>query len=229
MISIVKSGERFHLQEGWLSTYWHFSFGHYRDPNNMGWGVLRVLNDDTIAPGGEFPMHPHANFEIITVVLEGEIQHRDSAGNSGTTKQDEVQAMTVGKGVFHSEKNSGKQPLKLLQIWIEPEKKGLPPSWAQAKFSRHDFEGKFCPLVSGKVKAPLKIHQAATIYRCNLAKGKKLEFSPSGEFSYIFVISGELGLNGNALTTGDSAKIKNEKKLSFSTSDTADFLLFDLP
>lgn len=229
MIDIVRASERYHLEEDWLSTYHHFSFDTYYDPSNMEWGALRVFNDDFIAPGGKFGMHPHANFEIITVVLEGQISHQDTSGGKGITGANQVQAMTAGTGVFHSEENSGKTKLHLLQIWLAPRKRGLTPTYAQATFSPKDFGGKLCPLVSGTIKAPLHINQDATIYRCVLGKNGKTSHAPDGKYAYAYVISGELELNGKKLGIADSAKIKDEKELSFSSQKGADFVLLCLP
>lgn len=232
MISIVRANERFLLEGGWLQARWHFSFGDYYDPSNMGWGALRVFNDDHIAPGGKFDLHPHANYEILTVVLSGAITHMDSAGHQGVVKADGVQAMTAGRGVHHSEENVGKLPLHSLQIWLTPDQKGLEPSWKSHSFSKSDFKNKLCPLASGVkgVKAPLSIHQDATIFRSQLAKEQKLAYSLStSRLSYLFVISGELLLNLHEMKEGDSAKIKSESSLSISASSACDFLLFDLP
>jgi len=229
MISIVKAGSRYHLQEGWLSTYHHFSFDTYHDPKNMGWGALRVFNDDHIAPGGKFGMHPHANFEIISIVLDGAIEHMDSEGHRGITKKNEVQAMTAGRGVFHSEENPERGELHLLQIWMAPSEKSLPPSYSQASFSEKDFTGKLLPLVSGKAKAPLAICANAAIYRCKLKKAQKITFAPSGEYAFAYCVSGEFSINGKGLSSADSAKMRDEKKLEFSSASGADFVLIELP
>ncbi len=230
MISIVRANERHHSSEGWLSTYWHFSFSDYYDKANMGWSALRVFNDDTVAPGGKFGMHPHANFEIITVVLDGAIEHQDSAGHQGTTSANEVQVMTAGKGVYHSEANSGGKPLHLLQIWLTPSQNGLEPHWAQHAFGESDLRDVICPLVSGQqsVRSPLRMHSPATVFRCKLSQGKSLEY-PASPYNYLFVISGSLNFNGRKMSAGDSAKIKDEQKLEFKAEKETDFLLFDLP
>ena len=126
MRSIVRASGRFHSHEGWLNACWHFSFGDYYDRSNMGWGALRVFNDDRIAVGGKFELHPHANYEIITVMLEGELEHTDSAGHWGILSANGVQAMSAASGVFHSEGNAGKKEIHSLQIWIEPAKSCRP-------------------------------------------------------------------------------------------------------
>lgn len=230
MFSVVRALERFHEDAGGLSTCWHFSFGHYFDRQNMGWSALRVFNDDILAPGGKFELHPHANFEIITVVLSGAIEHEDSAGHRGITAENEVQVMSAGRGVEHSEANAGGTPLKLLQIWIAPNQKGLEPSWTRHRFGETEYANRLCPLVSGRagVKAPLSIHQDAAVYRSRLSARQTISHT-GGSFNYLFVISGSLTLNGERMEIGDSARIKDEPMLRIRAGEEADFLLLDLP
>ncbi len=232
MISILRASERFHSKEGWLETYWHFSFGHYHDPRNMGWGKLRVFNDDYISPGGKFDLHPHANYEIMTVMLEGELEHEDSGGHKGTLGPYGVQAMSAGSGVFHSEANSGKKTVHSLQIWIEPEKKGGIPTWKSHPFQPEDFHNRLCPLVSGRpeVSASLQIRQKAVMYRSQLDAKKTVSHPFIGSHGYVFVISGALSTGSVVLSSGDSLKLKDEKKIGLKAGEArADFLLFDLP
>jgi len=231
MKTIVQSNMRFRNKEGWLDTRWHFSFSDYYDPKNNGWGSLRVFNDDRIAPGGIFDMHPHANFEIFTLVLEGELGHRDSQGNNGAIKEDEAQIMSAGSGIFHSEANSGKSFLHLLQIWLSPAKKGGKAEWKTHAFKKQEFANALLPLVSGegKIKSPLRMRQSATIYRSILAKGKSLSHPFSQTHGYIFVISGSIIAGGDKMEAGDSMKIKDEKKIEIKSDKGADFLLFDMP
>ncbi len=233
MRSIVRSSERFRSKEGWLDTYWHFSFGHYYDRSSMGWGRLRVFNDDRIAVGGKFDLHPHANYEIMTVMLEGELEHTDSAGHRGVLSANGVQAMSAASGVYHSEAQHGAKPVHSLQIWIEPEKKGGSPTWASHEFKPEDFENKLCPLVSGmeKVKAPLQIGQKAALYRAQLGPKKSLSHSFSGSHAFVYVVSGKLKIGSDILEAADSMKIKDEKKMEFEATghDSADFILIELP
>ena len=233
MRSIVRASERFHSNEDWLNTYWHFSFGNYYDRSNMGWGALRVFNDDRIAVGGKFDLHPHANYEIMTVMLDGELEHTDSAGHKGILSANGVQAMSAASGVFHSEAQAGAKPVHSLQIWIEPIKKGGEPVWASHEFKPKDFENNLCLLVSGieKQKAPLSIRQTAAVYRARLGSAKSLSHSFSGVHAFVYVVSGSLKIGSDTLEAADSMKIKDEKKLEFEAagSDGADFILIELP
>src|SRR3982750_2250203 len=143
MINVIKSEDRYHADHGWLDTRWHFSFGDYYDPNNVGFSKLRVFNDDVVHAGGGFGMHPHRDMEIITYVLNGELRHEDSVGNKGVVRPGEVQVMSAGKGIFHSEANaSDDTPVHLLQLWIEPRHKGNKPRWEQRQFTPDERHGK---------------------------------------------------------------------------------------
>ena len=245
---LVRSSERFHSKEGWLETYWHFSFDHYYDRSNLGWGALRVFNDDYISPGGKFGLHPHANYEILTVMIGGEMEHRDdggegrpsggsgasvrSGGHSGILGPCDVQAMSAGSGVFHSEANAGKIRTHSLQIWIEPEKKGGKPAWKSHAFKPSDLHNCLCPMVSGlpAVPAPLQIRQKAVVYRASLQAGHVIAHSFSGSHGYVFVISGELKSGRDVLLSADSMKIKDETKIGLAAGENgADFILLDLP
>jgi len=231
MYSIVRAAQRFHSREGWLDTFWHFSFGHYYDASNMGWGALRVFNDDRIAIGGKFGLHPHANYEIMTVMLEGALEHTDRAGHKGVLHACGVQAMSAGSGVYHSEVQHGAAPVHSLQIWIEPEKKGGKPTWASYEFKPKEFENKLCALVSGmeKVKAPLHIRQNAAVYRARLDKGRKLSHSLCTSHAFVYVISGTMKIGSELLMAADSMKIKSEKQIDFEAEgeDGAEFILIE--
>ena len=233
MRSAVRASERFHSHEDWLNTYLHFSFAQYYDRANMGWGHLRVFNDDRIAVGGKFDLHPHDNYEIMTVMLEGGLEHTDSAGHTGILGPNDVQAMSAASGVMHSEAQAGAKPVHSLQIWIEPLKRGGTPTWASHSFNPNDFQNRLCPLVSGieKQKAPLKIRQAAAVYRARLDKNKSISHSLSGSHAFVYVVSGKLKIGADTLEAADSMKIKDEKKIEFeaTASDSADFILIELP
>ena len=166
MFQIIPSEQRNLSDFGWLKARWHFSFGHYHDPSNMHWSVLRVFNDDIIAGGGKFETHPHANMEIVTYVISGALQHQDSVGNKGIIHPGEVQVMSAGTGIEHSEANaSATEPLRLLQLWLFPRTKNLKPRWEQKQFSAEQRAGKLLPVVSdGSISDTLKIDQDATIY-----------------------------------------------------------------
>ena len=232
MIDIIKSSERYHFETDWLSTYWHFSFDHYYDPQNVSFGPLRVFNDDTIRPAGGFPLHSHREMEILTYVIEGQLEHQDSLGNRGVIGPGELQRMSAGTGIRHSEYNASKTgPVHLLQFWIEPAAHGLKPSWEQRRFSREERRGRLMLVASGKQQnGALHIHQDASVYAASLEKGETVAhtFAP-GRQAYLFVISGGVTLNGQPAAAGDQARLTDEQKLSLTTDNSAELLLVDLP
>jgi len=233
LIKIIKDKERYHFANDWLSTYWHFSFDHYHDPNNMNWGPLRVFNDDIVQPSSGFPTHAHREMEIITYVLEGELEHKDSTGGIGRIRPGEVQRMSAGTGIRHSEYNSSTDTaVHLLQMWIIPAMNNLPPSYEQKQFSAEQRRGVLLPVASGRHQPEtVKIHQDASIYVSDLGKSDQLTHSlADGRRAYLFVIKGELQLNDDfSLTGGDHARIEDEQELRFATSDSSQILLVDLP
>lgn len=244
MVQIIRSAERHHLDAGWLSTHWHFSFDDYYDPANVSFGPLRVFNDDVIKPAGGFPMHPHKEMEIVTYVIDGTLEHRDSMGNTGQVTPGEIQRMSAGTGLRHSEYNASKtEPLHLVQLWIIPAVARLTPSWEQKKFSVAERSGKLLPIAvpEGKdVPGAVSIHQDAMIYTSLLADGQTAKLAlDAGRRAYIFVVNGELKLeakNGNkdakrvTLSAGDQARITDVNALTLSGGATpADFLVLDLP
>ena len=232
MIKVIKSQERYHADSGWLSTYWHFSFAEYYDPANLNWGALRVFNDDVIRPGQGFGLHPHRDMEIITYVLEGELAHRDNQGNTGVIRPGEVQVMSAGTGIFHSEYNHSKErPVHLLQIWILSRTKGLKPRWEQRHFTRESRLGILLPVVSaGTIPQTLAIDQDATIHVSALEAGQSVVHeSRSGRKAYLFVIGGGLTVNGNPLAAGDQARIADEPALAVKAVEETELILLDLP
>jgi len=232
MMQIILAAERYHLEADWLSTYWHFSFDHYYDPENVNFGPLRVFNDDVIQPAGGFPMHSHREMEILTYVLEGKLEHKDSLGNRGVIGAGEVQRMSAGTGIRHSEYNaSDTKPAHLLQLWIQPAEKGLAPSWEQKQFTRAEREGKLLPVAAGNPKhGALKIHQDATVFVSALGAGQEVTHElASGRRAYLFVIEGKVMLNGRPLEAGDQARVTDELKLVLAAVEASDLLLIDLP
>jgi redox-sensitive bicupin YhaK (pirin superfamily) len=232
MINIIKSADRHFADHGWLQTYWHFSFSEYYDPENMNFSVLRVFNDDVIQGGGGFPMHPHRDMEIVTYVVSGQLEHKDQLDNHGIIHPGEVQVMSAGKGIVHSEFNASKQnPVHLMQLWIMPRHKGNPPRWEQRQFSAAQRSGKLLPIVSsGDVPETLHIDQDATIYVSHLSAGEKLiHESKPRRHAYLFVISGDLTLRGQPLYTGDQARIAGETRLDLAATKEAELILLDLP
>src|SRR5262249_23058438 len=203
---------RNHQDFGWLDTRWHFSFDTYYDPANMNWGPLRVFNDDVIRPDKGFGMHPHRDMEIITYVLEGALSHRDNLGNEGAIRAGELQVMSAGTGIVHSEYNHSREPVHLYQFWILPRTEHLKPRWEQRRFDPAAWAGKLAPVVSGgQVPRTLAIDQDAVVYLSSLQKGQEVSHqSRPNRKGYLFVTSGELGLNGTSLSSGDQARIDKE-------------------
>ncbi len=242
MIQTIRSEDRYHVESDWLSTNWHFSFADYHDPNNINFGPLRVFNDDTVAPAGGFPLHAHREMEIVTYVIDGALEHKDNLGNTGVIRPGEIQRMSAGTGVRHSEFNpSEKDPVHLIQLWIMPAVQHLRPSWEQKSFSLSGRKGRLLPIAvpAGKngnaSSTAVQIHQDATIYTSLLAPGQSATHKlGEGRRAYIFVIDGKLKLNGETLAAGDQARVSSERELQFSAAPgsgakPADFLLLDLP
>jgi redox-sensitive bicupin YhaK (pirin superfamily) len=231
MISIIPSDQRHHADAGWLSTYWHFSFSDYYDPRNMNWSALRVFNDDIVQPDNGFPMHPHKDMEIITYVIDGQLEHQDHLGNRGVVHPGEVQVMSAGKGIYHAEYNPSKNtPVRLLQLWVLPKHQGNTPRWEQKQFSREERSGKLLPVVSsGDLPGTLTIDQDAAIYVSSLKAGEAVDYQPRGTHAYLFVISGAATVNDKPLAKGDQARIAGEKDLRIAASDDAEMILLDLP
>lgn len=232
MIRLIKSEVRFHADMGWLSTYWHFSFDTYYDPSNMNWGALRVFNDDVVRPGQGFGSHPHRDMENVTYVLEGELEHRDTQGNTGVLHPGEVQVISAGTGIVHSEVNHSKdRPVHFLQLWIVPRTQGVKPRWEQRQFLSADRSGILLPVVSaGDIPGTLAIDQDARIYVSALRAGQAVvPTSRAGRKAYLFVIGGSLTVNGILLAAGDQARIADETELTLTTVQDTELILLDLP
>lgn len=231
MIQIRKANERGHLDFGWLDTYHTFSFGEYHDEKFMGFRSLRVINDDRVQKGVGFPTHPHRNMEIITYILDGALEHKDSMGTGSVIRPGDVQLMTAGSGVTHSEFNpSKKDPVHLLQIWILPNQNNLKPGYQQKSFSEKERSDQLRLLVSPDGQdGSLTIHQDARLFASLLNKGKRVEYDlKPGRHAWIQVAKGELTLNGKGLKTGDGAAISDEARLTIEAGSPTEFLLFDL-
>jgi redox-sensitive bicupin YhaK (pirin superfamily) len=231
MIDIRKSNERGHANYGWLDTHFTFSFADYFDPQRVQFRTLRVMNDDRIAGGGGFPMHPHRDMEIVTYVLEGALEHRDSMGNGSVIKPGDIQYMSAGTGVTHSEFNASKTaPVHLYQIWMFPEKQGLKPAYDQKNFSEAKKRGKLRLIASPDGReGSVKIRQDNEVFATMLGAGEtvKHELKPE-RHAYVQVARGSVNLNGTQLATGDGAAISAERILELSGVDDAEVLLFDL-
>ncbi|MEW6211101.1 MAG: pirin family protein [Acidobacteriota bacterium] len=232
MINIIRNNERYHFQSDWLSTYWHFSFDHYYDPANAGFGPLRVFNDDVIRPDSGFGMHGHREMEIITYVIAGELEHRDSTRAHGRISAGEVQRMSAGTGIRHSELNPSKEtPVHLLQVWIEPSVSGLAPSYEQKRFTSDERAGRLLAIASGRgEEGAVRIHQDASIYVAALREGDSITHRlDQGRRAYLFIIDGELQLNGKGLERGDQARIEGVSELEIASHSAAEIYLIDLP
>ncbi len=234
MIKITRSEEHFQNKLDWLDTTHHFSFGEYFDPNKMSFGPLRVFNDDVVAPGKGFDFHQHRDMEIVTYVIDGVLEHKDSIGNTGVVEAGEVQRMTAGSGIMHSEYNHSKSDsLRLLQIWIFANKKNLMPSWEQKKFSKQERTNKLLLVVAPDntmTEKSLHIHQDVYFFISSLSEGAQVrrKLDPYRK-TYLFVIDGKIELNGYMMKTRDAARIENEKALSIEASTQTELLLIDLP
>ena len=231
MIQIRKGDERGHANHGWLDTHFTFSFADYYDPEHVHFRTLRVMNDDRVAGGGGFPMHPHRDMEIVTYVLEGALEHRDSMGNGSVIKPGDIQYMGAGTGVTHSEFNASEtEPVHLYQIWMFPEKQGLKPTYGQRNFSEAEKRGKLRLLVSADGRdGSVKIRQSNDLYATVLGAGEmvKHELKPE-RHAYVQVARGSVTLNGTKLEEGDGAAISDEKAVQITGVKDAEVLLFDL-
>jgi quercetin 2,3-dioxygenase len=231
MIQVRKSNERGHANHGWLNTRFTFSFADYYDAKFEQFRTLRVMNDDRIAGGGEFGMHPHRDMEIVTYVLEGALKHSDSMGNGSVIGPGDVQYMSAGTGVRHSEANASKtEPVHLYQIWMFPEKPGMKPVYDQKNFSTDEKKGKLRLVVSPDGReGSVKIRQNNKLYATVLDAGESVRHTLKPErYAYVQVARGTVKLNGQELAEGDGAAISNEKALDITGVKDAEVLLFDL-
>lgn len=230
MITIRRAGERGHADHGWLDTYHTFSFADYYDPAHMGFRALRVINEDRVRGGRGFGTHGHRDMEIISYVLEGALGHRDSTGTDGVIRPGDVQRMSAGTGVMHSEMNaSEKELVHFLQIWIVPERNGIAPGYEQKKFEEEDRRGKLRLVASPDAReGSLKIHQDVALYTTLLDDGESVthDFAPN-RYGWVQVARGEVELNGRNLSAGDGAAIADESRVTL-TGKGAEVLLFDL-
>jgi redox-sensitive bicupin YhaK (pirin superfamily) len=231
MVNIRRSGERGGGDHGWLNTRHTFSFSDYFDPRWMGFRSLRVINEDFVAPGAGFPMHPHRDMEIITYILQGKLEHRDSLGTGSVILPGDGQRMTSGSGIRHSEFNpSEADPTHLLQIWILPEKNGLRPSYEQKSFPEAEKRGKLRLIASrGGEDGSVRINQDAQLYVSLLSPGQQVSHVfDKDRHGWLQVAKGAVELNGTALDQGDGAAISKEDKISIKATKDSEVLLFDL-
>lgn len=230
-IVLRRAAERGHADHGWLDTHHTFSFADYHDPDHMGFGSLRVLNDDTVAPGGGFGTHPHRDMEIISIVLEGALAHRDSTGSEGVIRPGEVQRMTAGRGVYHSERNaSDEEKVHFLQIWILPAERGLEPGYEQKEFPLESRRGRFRLVASRDGReGSLTIHQDASVLAALVGKGEEASYRPaSSRRLWLHVARGQVALGEHELRAGDGAAISGADLVSVRGLEEAEVILFDL-
>jgi redox-sensitive bicupin YhaK (pirin superfamily) len=231
MITIRKSDDRGRADHGWLDSRHTFSFADYHDPDQMGFRTLRVINEDRVEAGQGFGTHPHRDMEILSYVLEGALEHKDSMGTSSTIRPGEVQRMTAGTGVLHSEYNpSRKEPVHFLQIWIMPEKKSLKPGYEQKAFPDVDRKNRLRLVASRDGRdGSLTIHQDAELYTTLLSRGESVSHPlKAGRHAWVQVARGAATLNGKPLATGDGAAISGEQSLELKATADAEVLMFDL-
>jgi len=228
MIRIRKAKDRGHFDHGWLDTYHTFSFADYYDPEYMGFRALRVINEDRVQAGRGFGTHSHRDMEIVTYVLEGELQHRDNMGTGSIIRPGEVQRMSAGTGVLHSEVNPSRdQSVHLLQIWLLPDRRGLKPEYEQKAFPAEERAGRLRLVASpDSSDGSLTIHQDAKILAGTIRDSVQYDLQP-GRYAWLQVARGSLDLNGQTLNAGDGAAIENEPALTLRGKD-AEVLLFDL-
>lgn len=240
MVTLRAANERGHANHGWLDTNHTFSFANYHDPRHMGFRALRVINEDRVQPGAGFGAHPHRDMEIISYVLEGELEHKDSLGNGSVIRAGEVQRMSAGTGIVHSEFNpSATQPMHFFQIWIEPHSAGLAPGYEQMALEPEMLRGKLHLIASpvdatgaesaGNGEGAVRIHQDVKLYAARLAEGDEVRHTLlPGRHGWLQMAAGEITLNGTAMTDSDGAAISDESELVIRAGRETELLLFDL-
>jgi redox-sensitive bicupin YhaK (pirin superfamily) len=231
MIKIRKAEQRGHFDFGWLNTYHTFSFGDYYDPSHSGFRSLRVINEDVVQRGRGFPRHGHRDMEIFTYILQGALQHRDSMGNGSVIRPGDVQRMSAGTGVTHSESNaSPDEPVHLLQIWILPSEEGIQPDYEEKRFPEEEKRNKLRLIISPDAAAgSVKIHQDARVYAAVLDPDREVSHSlETGRHAWLQVAGGSITLNGTDLKQGDGAAVSDEPTITIAAKEPAEILLFDL-
>jgi redox-sensitive bicupin YhaK (pirin superfamily) len=232
MLAIRRADERGHARHGWLDSFHSFSFADYHDPEHMGFGPLRVINEDRVQPGKGFGTHGHRDMEIISYVLEGGLAHKDSMGNGSVIRPGDVQRMSAGTGVMHSEFNaSDRELVHFLQIWIEPDRRGVAPGYEEKRFEPESKRGRLRLIASPDgAGGSVTLHQDARLYAALLDADEAVEHEvASGRRVYVHVVRGRARVNGQDLSAGDAAKITGESRVRIDQARAAEVLLFDLP
>ncbi len=232
MVEIRRANERGHADHGWLKSFHSFSFAGYHDPEHMGFGPLRVINEDRVEGGAGFGAHPHRDMEIISYVLSGGLEHRDNMGTGSVIKPGDVQRMSAGTGVLHSEYNqSADQPVHFLQIWIEPDRTGIDPEYEQTFFPEAAKRGRLCLVASPDGRdGSMRINADALMFAALLDGAERLDYEvPVGRKIYVHVAGGGATVNGTAVEAGDAIKLRDEVRVVIERGSNAEVLLFDLP
>jgi hypothetical protein len=231
MLRIRRAEDIYHTEGGWFSANWHFSFDQYRDPEWMGFGPLRVFNDDRLIPGAVWPMHPHRDIEGITYVVEGLFEHADSLGNSGYLEPGAIQRATLGSGMQHSERNGAQdRPMRFLQFWILPHTANLPPSVDQRQYTKEDRAGKLLEVVNPTGTDAVKVHQDARVYVSSLAEEQAVEHQLApGRGAYVYLIEGEGTFDRQPVRTGDAASVEGEGRLTIAATQPSELIVVDVP
>lgn len=232
MITIRKSDDRGHFNHGWLDTYHTFSFSRYYDPAHMGFRALRVINEDLVAAGKGFGAHPHDNMEILTYIVSGALEHKDSLGTGSTIRPGDIQRMTAGTGIQHSEFNPSKtDPVHLLQIWLQPAQRGHKPSYDQKHFSEAERRDRLRLIASpDAADGSIKVTEDIRLYASLLSEGKRAEIEiKPGRHAWVQLIAGAIDVNGARLEAGDGAAISDEARLAIAAGQDSELIVFDLP
>ena len=231
MIDIRRANDRGHLNFGWLDTWHTFSFGSYRDPAQQGFSDLLVINDDVVQPGQGFGTHPHSDMEIFTYILEGALEHKDSMGTGSIIRPGDVQMMSAGTGIRHSEFNpSQREPVHLLQIWIVPDRRGVQPRYQQVNFDSAEKRGRLRLIISpDSTQGSLNVYQDVRVYAGLIDGNETAELKlAANRYAYVHVARGALNVNGQRLAAGDGARVRQETELSFASGENAEVLVWDL-
>jgi redox-sensitive bicupin YhaK (pirin superfamily) len=229
----IRRDQEIHREEGgWFTARWHFSFDHYRDPDNDGFGAMRVFNDDRLVPGAIWPMHPHQDVEGLTYVVEGSFRHQDSVGGApGPLPAGAVQRMTLGSGALHSEQNASQdEPMRFIQIWVLPDTADLTPQVEQQVFTRQQRSGRLLKVMGPEGGEVVRIHQDASVHVASLAPGDEVEHRLGpGRGAYVYLIEGQARFAGEPVATGDAAKVTDQPSLTVTAEAATELILVDVP
>jgi len=231
MLEIRRDADIYSAEGGWFQARWHFSFDRYRDPMQRGVGPLRVFNDDRLVAGADWPMHPHADVEGLTYVVEGTFEHADSMGNGGQLQPGGIQRMTLGSGANHSERNGSEtEPMRFLQFWILPDTASLEPSLEQRQFTREDRTDRLLRVIGPEGGDVVEVHQDAAVFVASLSPGNEVPYSfGKGRGGYLYLIEGSLGLGEESLSTGDAVKIFGPEELALRADAPSELIVIDVP